>query len=101
MAGREMTTREMIDALIGFDTTSAKSNMALIEWVADYLDGHGIASHLIHSDDKQRARLNMISHLLSQVSYRKAKRPEVTLPDRKIADAAPVAEHVVLVPERY
>jgi acetylornithine deacetylase len=57
MTGREMTTREMIDTLIGFDTVSAKSNMALIEWVADYLDGHGVASHLIHSDDKQKANL--------------------------------------------
>ncbi|MDA0703563.1 MAG: acetylornithine deacetylase [Proteobacteria bacterium] len=57
MAGRDMTTREMIDTLIGFDTVSAKSNMALIEWVADYLDGHGIAPHIIHSEDKLKANL--------------------------------------------
>ena len=32
-------------ALVAFDTTSAKSNLALIAFVEDYLEGHGIAVH--------------------------------------------------------
>jgi acetylornithine deacetylase len=34
----------ILDRLIAFDTVSEKSNLALIDWVADYLAGHGIAS---------------------------------------------------------
>ena len=33
------TPIEMLDKLVGFDTTSAFSNMALIEFVRDYLAG--------------------------------------------------------------
>ena len=35
---------EMIRRLVGFDTTSRESNLALIDWVRDYLDGYGVAS---------------------------------------------------------
>jgi len=34
------------------------------------------------SDDKRRARLNIIAHLLSQVKYKKAPREKVKLPKR-------------------
>ena len=47
----------LLDRLIGFDTTSVKSNLALIEWVADYLDGHGIRSRLTYDAAKQKANL--------------------------------------------
>jgi polyphosphate kinase 2 len=36
-----------------------------------------------HSDDKRRARLNIISHLLSKVPYREIPRPKVKLPPRQ------------------
>jgi len=36
------------------------------------------------SDDKKRARLNIISHLLSKVPYKKAPREKVKLPKRQI-----------------
>lgn len=32
----------VLDRLVAFDTTSARSNLALIDWVADYLSGYGI-----------------------------------------------------------
>ncbi|MBV9824393.1 MAG: acetylornithine deacetylase [Alphaproteobacteria bacterium] len=35
---------EILDRLISFDTVSTRSNLGLIDWVADYLDGYGIAS---------------------------------------------------------
>jgi len=38
---------EMIRRLVAFDTTSSKSNRALIDWVAAYLAAHGIESRLI------------------------------------------------------
>ena len=38
--------------------------------------------HVVESDDKRRARINTIAHLLSSVPYHKVKRPEVHIPDR-------------------
>jgi hypothetical protein len=35
------------------------------------------------SDDKKRARLNIISHILKTVPYEETPREKVTLPDRK------------------
>jgi polyphosphate kinase 2 len=37
---------------------------------------------VIEAEDKRRARLNMIAHLLSSVPYRKVPRPEFKLPHR-------------------
>jgi acetylornithine deacetylase len=47
----------MIERLVGFDTTSRGSNLALIDFVRDYLDGLGIASELVHSEDGRKANL--------------------------------------------
>ncbi|MBX7433677.1 polyphosphate kinase 2 [Mycobacterium sp. Y57] len=38
--------------------------------------------HVAHTDDKKKARLNIISHLLSQIPYEPVKRKKVTLPKR-------------------
>jgi polyphosphate kinase len=38
--------------------------------------------HILHSDDKKRARLNCIAHLLSQIPYEKLQREEIELPKR-------------------
>src|ERR1700734_781778 len=38
--------------------------------------------HIVRSDDKRRARLNCISHILSLLPYKKVKREEVKLPKR-------------------
>jgi hypothetical protein len=37
---------------------------------------------VVPADDKRRARLNCIAHLLSQVSYEDVTRPEFPLPER-------------------
>jgi polyphosphate kinase 2 len=38
--------------------------------------------YIVRSDDKRRARLNCISHILSRVPYKKVARPKVKLPKR-------------------
>jgi polyphosphate kinase 2 len=38
--------------------------------------------YIVHSDDKKRARLNAIAHILSQIPYEKVKHEKVTLPSR-------------------
>ncbi len=39
--------------------------------------------YIVRSDDKRRARLNVISHILSQIPYKKAPRADVKLPRRQ------------------
>jgi polyphosphate kinase 2 (PPK2 family) len=41
--------------------------------------------HVVRSDDKRRARLNVISHLLKQVPYEKLPHDKPTLPKRQKA----------------
>jgi polyphosphate kinase len=43
--------------------------------------------HIVRSDDKKRARLNTIAHLLSLVPYKKLKRTKIDLPKRSKKDA--------------
>jgi polyphosphate kinase 2 len=38
--------------------------------------------YVARSDDKKRARLNVIAHILKQIPYKTIHRPKVTLPDR-------------------
>ncbi|MCR9213880.1 MAG: acetylornithine deacetylase [Proteobacteria bacterium] len=48
---------EMIEKLVGFDTVSRNSNLPLIDFVADYLDGHGVASTKVFNEDQTKANL--------------------------------------------
>lgn len=43
--------------------------------------------HIVHSDDKKRARLNLISHLLEQIPYERLPVKEVKLPKRSLKQA--------------
>ena len=43
--------------------------------------------YILHSDDKKRARLNCIAHLLSQIPYEKLPRDKIDLPKRSKKDA--------------
>jgi polyphosphate kinase len=39
--------------------------------------------YVVRSDDKKKARLNVIRHLLAQIPYKKLKREKIELPDRQ------------------
>ena len=60
--------------------------------------------HIVRSDDKKRARLNCIAHLLSLVPYKTVPREKVKLPKRsnkgKYDDQAAIAGRN-FVPEKY
>jgi polyphosphate kinase 2 len=43
--------------------------------------------YLVRSDDKKRARLNCITHLLKLLPYKKAPRPKIELPKRSMKGA--------------
>ena len=59
---------------------------------------------VVNSDDKKRARLNIIHHLLSKISYEKAPREKVKLPERsssgKYDDLETLADRH-FVPEKF
>jgi polyphosphate kinase 2 len=60
--------------------------------------------HIVHSDDKKKARLNCISHLLSLFPYGKVPREKVKLPNRsnkKRYDDEASLKGRRFVPERY
>jgi acetylornithine deacetylase len=48
---------DLIHTLVGYDTTSRDSNLALIDWIRDYLEGHGFAATLTFDDDRRKANL--------------------------------------------
>jgi len=49
--------RPILERLVAFDTTSHLSNLALIDWVEDYLRGRGVAPRRIASPDGRKANL--------------------------------------------
>ena len=50
-------TIEILRRLVGFDTTSSKSNRGLIDWVAAHLDDQGIECFVQHGDEPGKANL--------------------------------------------
>ena len=60
--------------------------------------------HIVRSDDKRRARLNCISHILKPIPYKKVPHAKVKLPKRsdkgKYDDQAPLKGRK-FVAERY
>jgi polyphosphate kinase 2 len=60
--------------------------------------------NVVHSDDKKRARLNCISHILSLIPYKKMHHKKIKLPKRsnqgKYDDRASLKK-TYLIPEKY
>jgi polyphosphate kinase 2 (PPK2 family) len=55
---------------------------------------------IAHSDDKRRARLNIIEHLLDSIPYERVPRAKVALPKRRIsAPSETFGIHLKMVPE--
>jgi len=59
MTGEDLTARALpiLETLVGFDTTSRLSNLALVEWVEAYLAGHGVASRRAPNADGTKTNL--------------------------------------------
>ena len=47
---------DLMSTLIGFDTTSRLSNLALIEWVEAYLDGLGVAHRRVPNPEGTKTK---------------------------------------------
>ena len=48
---------DLIRTLVAFPTVSRDSNLALIEWVRDYVESHGATTALTFDDDRRKANL--------------------------------------------
>jgi len=58
--------------------------------------------HVVRSDDKKRARLNTISHLLHAIDYKELKGEKIELPKRKIGKTYQEKEYPFkFIPEKY
>jgi polyphosphate kinase 2 len=57
--------------------------------------------YVAHSDDKRRARLNIISHLLGQIRYKAPRGQKIKLPRRKIGKSRAASHPAKLVPEAF
>jgi acetylornithine deacetylase len=54
---QRLTSREILDRLVGFPTVSRDSNLALVDWLEGYLSGHGIRCFRHWNEDRQKAAL--------------------------------------------
>jgi polyphosphate kinase 2 len=60
--------------------------------------------HILRSDDKKRARLNCLAHILGLIPYKKVKREKIKLPDRSMKEAYDDVASLKkrkFVPEKY
>ena len=57
MRAAAASAEALLDKLVAFDTTSHKTNLPLIDFVRDYLAGHGVASTLIPDESGEKASL--------------------------------------------
>src|SRR6476660_3361501 len=60
--------------------------------------------YIVPSDDKRRARLNCISHLLKQIPYEKVAIEEVSLPSvstKRAFDDSETLKNLLFVPQKY
>ncbi|VVD89010.1 acetylornithine deacetylase (ArgE) [Pandoraea iniqua] len=53
----ELSSRALLETLIGFPTVSRDSNLALIEFIRDYLAQHGVPSELFYNEERTKANL--------------------------------------------
>ena len=54
---KTLSAREILDKLVSFPTVSSESNLELIDWVENYLDGHGVSATRVYNSDGTKANL--------------------------------------------
>lgn len=54
---KQSLTLDVLEKLIGFDTTSVNSNLELMAYITQYLQSHGVESTLIYDQEQNKANL--------------------------------------------
>jgi acetylornithine deacetylase len=57
LAMREMSSRQLLEPLVGFATVSRDSNLDLVAFVRDYLQGLGVDSEFFYNPEQTKANL--------------------------------------------
>jgi len=52
-----LSARKILEKLVSFPTVSSESNLDLVDWVEDYLDGFGVTAHRKYNADGTKASL--------------------------------------------
>lgn len=52
-----MDARAILERLVGFPTVSRDSNLAIVDWIEDYLADHGVTAHRVYDDSGQKASI--------------------------------------------
>jgi len=53
----DLSAREILEKLVSFPTVSRDSNLALVDWVEDYLAAHGVRATRVYNDEGTKAAL--------------------------------------------
>ncbi len=53
----DLSARDLLSRLVAFPTVSRETNLPLIDFVADWLDGHGVSATRVWNDDGTKAGL--------------------------------------------
>jgi len=54
---QDLTARDILEKLVSFPTVSSTSNLALVDWVEDYLAAHGVRATRVYNDEGTKAAL--------------------------------------------
>ncbi len=52
-----LTPRQILERLVAFPTVSRDSNLALVDWVEEFLEGAGITAHRVWNEERTKAAL--------------------------------------------
>ena len=54
---QRLTSRQLLEKLVSFPTVSTDSNLDLVDWVEEYLAGHGVTAYRDYNEDRSKASL--------------------------------------------
>ena len=69
------------------------------DMMLDHTDSVHAPWYVVDSNDKKRARLNVISHILSQIPYKRIEHDKVKLPERSTKKK--YDDHATMVSRKY
>ena len=52
---KDLSALDILAKLVSFPTVSSESNLALVDWVEDYLAAHGVRAHRVYDDTGTKA----------------------------------------------
>ncbi|MFQ6553279.1 acetylornithine deacetylase [Aestuariibius insulae] len=53
----DMTARDLLEALVAFPSVSRDGNLPLVDFVEEYLAGHGVAAHRVYDETGKKASI--------------------------------------------